>query len=284
MATEGFMFRQFLLAAATFLILVSSVAAQSSEWTFHWTQGQTLSYRVAHVTKAEDVTGNSKTETSTKLNLVKQWKVAGVDADGIATLQLTLLSMRMEMKRTPGDTIVFDSSDPASSDPSLKEQYRQYLGQTIAVLRVDPRGKVVEVKESKFGPAVRYESDPPFKVVLPAAKPQDRLAWDRQFQVKLDPPQGAGESYDFTQKCVCNQTSSNAVKVAFQTIAQKLPEAAQDQLPLLQWQPQGEVVFDIANGRLQSAELRIDKELKEYAGKDTSYRFQSVYREEYTGP
>jgi len=53
-----------------------------------------------------------------------------------------------------------------------------------------------------------------------------------------------------------------------------------DRVPLLQLQPQGEIVFDLQAGRLRSATLRVDKELTGHQGEGSSYRFQSVYSEE----
>jgi hypothetical protein len=52
---------------------------------------------------------------------------------------------------------------------------------------------------------------------------------------------------------------------------------------VLQLQPEGEVVFDLQAGRLQSARLRIDKELKGHQGEGSSYKFQSAYTEKYVG-
>ena len=60
--------------------------------------------------------------------------------------------------------------------------------------------------------------------------------------------------------------------------------AQADQEPLLQWQPEGEVVFDLQRGRLHSARLTINKELKNHQGEGSSYKFQSTYVEQCTGP
>jgi hypothetical protein len=48
-------------------------------------------------------------------------------------------------------------------------------------------------------------------------------------------------------------------------------------------QPEGEMVFDVQAGRLQSAALRIDKELKGHDGEGSSYHFQSRYTVQYVG-
>jgi hypothetical protein len=74
-----------------------------------------------------------------------------------------------------------------------------------------------------------------------------------------------------------------SVLVTCQTTIPKLPDNPQEQIPLLQAQTEGEVVFDLENGRLDAAVIQVNKELKDHQGKDTSYRFQSVYREQYLG-
>ena len=218
----------------------------------------------------------------TGLNLVKQWQVQDADATG-ATLNLTLVSMRMEITPSSGEAMIFDSADPSTGDTGLKTQMSKYIGQTIAVLRVDGQGKVVEVKESKFGPAARFEAELPFQMVLPTELTREGATWNRSFQLKLEPPHGAGETFDCVQAFRCKQMTPNSMLITCQTTIPKLPENVQEQIPLLQSQTEGEVVFDIENGRVDAAVIQVHKELKDHQGKDSSYRFQSVYRENYCG-
>jgi hypothetical protein len=264
-------------------LTLTTASAQGPALKFRWQPGLTLSYQVAQATKAVEVTGNGSTETKTKLNLVKQWKVQDVDTAGIATLHLVVVSMRMEITPATGDPLVFDSADPVKGDAGLKAQMSKYVGQTIAILRMDDKGKVVEVKDSKFGPPSRFDSELPFQLVLPNELVREGVAWNRAFQMKLDPPHGAGEVYECVQAFRCKQATPTSVLVTCQTTIPKLPENPQDQIPLLQAQSEGEVVFDVENGRLDAAVIQVNKELKDHQGKDTSYRFQSVYREQYLG-
>jgi len=277
------MIRSFLLSLAVCVLTFSTATAQAPAMKFRWQPGLTLSYKVAQATKAVEVTGNGSAETKTKLNLVKQWKVQEVDAAGIATLHLTVISMRMEISPPTGDALVFDSADPSVGDAGLKAQMGKYVGQTIAILRMDDRGKVVEVKESKFGPPSRFDAELPFQLVLPGEMAREGLAWNRTYQLKLEPPHGAGETFDCVQAFRCKQMNSTSVLISCQTTIPKLPDSPQDQIPLLQAQTDGEVVFDMANGRLDAAVIQVNKELKDHQGKDSSYRFQSVYRESYMG-
>ena len=131
-------------------------SAQTAPGRLHWQAGQVLTYRVEQTTLHSDVVGDSKVETKTKLNLIKRWQVVSVDAAGAATLQLSLATLRLETTTPGGDTLLFDSANPDKNTPELQTQLSGYVGKALALLRVDDQGRVLEVKESKFGPASRY--------------------------------------------------------------------------------------------------------------------------------
>ena len=248
----------------------------------HWQPGQMLTYRVEQVTTASDAAGESKVETRTRLNEIKRWQVASVDAAGVATLQLSLASLRLETVTPGGDTLLFDSLSPEKSTPELRGQLAGYVGKALALLRVDGQGRVVEVKDSKFGPASRYENELPFVGVLPADGPKAGQEWQREYKITLDPPAGAGDKYDAVQKYVCKSLTDGAAVVAV-TTGLKAPPSPAEEAALLQLQPEGEIVYDLKAGRLRSASLKIDREVKNHQGEGTSYHVQGTYLEEYVG-
>jgi hypothetical protein len=156
----------------------------------------------------------------------------------------------------------------------------RYVGPPLAVLRIDGRGQVLEVKESKFGPTSRYQNELPFALILPELGPTAGQTWERAYQITLDPPQGAGDKYDAVQRYTCTKSGEGTATITFSTALKALPESVADQVPLLQYQPQGEVVFGTQTGILQSARLHIDRELTGHQGEGSKYRFQSTYTEE----
>jgi len=117
-------------------------------------------------------------------------------------------------------------------------------------------------------------------ITLPEKAVSAGGSWERNYQVTMEPPQGTGEKYDAVQRYVAKAVAGNDVTVSLTTTMKTQPEAAADQIPLLQLQPEGEVVFDAATGRLKSAALKIDKEIKNHQGEGSSYRFQSTYVEQ----
>jgi hypothetical protein len=276
--------RTWFLALAAGLTFHPAAQAQMAAWQFRSSPGQVLCYRVEHVTSATELVGGSKNSVITKLNLVKRWRDLGPEKGKAGTrYALSLASLRLETTRANGEVLWFDSADPKKSTPELRPQLSKLVGPVLAVLRVDATGNVLEIIESKHGPASRFDSELPFVVLLPGGTPRVGQTWERAYRVTLAPPQGTGEKYDAAQKFECKQVRDGMATIALTTVFPKLPESPLDQVPLLQVQPQGVAVFDIAAGRLHSARLRIDKELSDYQGKGSSYRFQSEYSEQYVG-
>jgi hypothetical protein len=272
-----------LLPAFVVLWTAQAASAQTTAWRFRWQAGQTLTYRGEQQTQAVEVLNRTRAETKTKTNFLKRWHVLEVDAAGVATLQHSLAALRIETATPSGETLLFDSSSPDKSNPALREQMTKYVGVPLSTLRVDAWGRVVEVKESKFGSASRFEAELPFVVILPGAAPKPGQSWKREYNITLEPPAGTGEKYASVQRYTCKSLDRSRAVLGIATEPKALPEALADRVPLLPLQPEGEVVFDLETGRVQSAHLRVQKELKEHQGRGSSYRFESTSTEEYVG-
>jgi hypothetical protein len=263
------------------LALGAAARGQTAAWRFHWDRGQVLTYRVEHLSSATDIAAGQTTGFSSKLALTKRWQVKDIDGDGVATLEMSMTAMRYEITPPDGKTVVFDSADPDHSDAALKEEMSKYVGSPLAVLRMDALGRVIEVKESKHGPASRFESDLPFKLILPANAVSEGTAWERKYKITLEPPQGTGEKYDAKQTYTCKAIKDGTLTVGFTTTVINPPQSVADQRPLLPMQTEGELVFDVGAGIMKSAKVQISKELKNHQGEGSSYRLQSTYTEQY---
>jgi hypothetical protein len=258
-----------------------SAQAQTSSGKFHWQAGQVLLYRVEHTTQAFDQREDSKSDTKSSLKVTKRWQVLAVDASGTATLQLSLTAMAQEVTTPSGDVLRFDSAHPDKSTPQMKGM-AGFLNKPLATIRIDALGRVVQVKDSKSD-ASNYENELPFLAVLPGALPKAGQSWDRAYKITLAPPLGTGEKYDAVQHVTCKGVTGRLATLSVSTDLKEQPRAAADAIPLWQMLPRGEVVFDLEAGRLQSARLTIDKELKGHQGEGSHTRFQSVLVMTYAG-
>lgn len=269
------------LAGLTAALATPAAPAQAPQ--FRWQPGQVLTYKVAQVTTAAETVKEGKLDTTTRLDLVKRWQVVAVDPAGVATLQMSLSSLRMETRSPSGDLLLFDSARPEQSDEQLRSQLTKYVGPALTVVRLDRTGKLVEVKESQFGPASRLESELPFKLVLPPVMAPNQ-SWERPFVIKLEPPHGTGETYEAVQKCTCTGVASGVATVGVSTKLKTQPEAVADRIPLLPLLHEGTIAFDLTNGRLQAVAFKMSQELNEHRGEGSKYVFQNDYREELIAP
>lgn len=255
------------------LFSTSTVKAQE-DWRFRWQKGQVLDYRVQHVTAVNEVVEGKKLESSSRLNLVKRWQVLNVDDKGVATLQLSVVSLRNEQTTPSGDTLLFDSANLDKSTPELTERMKRYVGKPVAVLRVDPQGQVVETVE---GSATKYEQDPPFHLILPTTMNESQ-SWKRFYQIRLDPPRGTGEKYLAAQTFELKRNADGQAGIALTTEI-KMPESQLEQIPLIPSDVTGQIVFDAKNGRTVSTHLEINRTLENHQGANSSYHLQSQYIE-----
>jgi hypothetical protein len=98
--------------------------------------------------------------------------------------------------------------------------------------------------------------------------------------MKMDPPQGAGESYNAVQRYVCNSASPSELAIGVATTIKDQPASPADRIPLASLMPTGVIVFDVVLGRMKKAELKMELELSGHRGEGSSYHFSSTYQEE----
>ncbi len=224
---------RFHLSIVGLIACTSLLRAEPPRFQSH--KGETLSYHAVQTTKIVQSIPDEKTgkpivdDATTRIDLVRKWKVIDVDGKGVATLEMSIASMRFERK-SGKDVDVFDSTKP---DDLNKREMAKHVGPVLAVLRMDPVGRLVEVKESKVGPATRFAADLPFKLTLPETTPKTGDAWHRTYTIQIDPPLGTGEKYQATQNYTCLQPKSGLIAIGLSTEVKDMPTQAADQIPLL---------------------------------------------------
>jgi hypothetical protein len=265
------------ISALVLAVLFTPLASAQTAWQLRFQAGQDLVYRVRHETAVTEIVQGSASESSSTLDIVKRWKITDVDAAGTATMDQSIERMRNEQKRPGGDVLLFDSADLDKSTPELRGMAK-FLGTTIASIRVDRQGRVVEVKS---GPKGKYEAEPPFVLVLPEAQATAGQSWSRPFTITLDPPLGAGEKHQAEQVAACSKIEGGKATLTVTTKLKAPPESPQEMVPLVQKLMQGQVVVDLAAGRIDSVQLAVDRTIENHQGKGSSYRFRTTYSETY---
>jgi len=265
----------------SFLLAASLLATAQPPPRFKWTANDTHTYKVTQHTLVRETTLDPKTEkpmtseARTSLMLTKKWLVKSVDEKGVATLEMTIAAMKNEFHKSDGTTIERDSANPDHA-----KEMAAYLNVPIVTVRVDSRGQIVEVKETKGGSAARLRAELPFRMILPDAAPAIGTAWDRAFTTKLDPPLGTGESYEFLQKFTVAANADGLLSASVETALKDPPKALAERVPLVPMLWTGNVYFNTRAGQYHAARLKVKASLPNYQGEGTKFEYESIYSED----
>jgi hypothetical protein len=276
------MARKVMLAAFTVVaaVAVAQPPSGAAPLRFKWEPNQTLTYKVVQITTVQETTIDEKTEkpvtteSKTNLSLVRRWTVKNVEG-GVATLEMAITAMRTDIIAAGGTAVVRDSANPEHA-----KEMAEFLNKPIVTVRVDSQGRLVEVKEAKNGSAARLQAELPFRLTLPDAGPAAGQTWDRTFSLKLDPPQGTGESHDFVQKYTCKGAKDGLTAVGVETALKAPPKATGEQVPLVPMLWTGDLYFHAATGRYYAARLNAKAELTNHLGDGSKFVYQSTYGED----
>src|SRR5258708_29983243 len=110
------MFRIFNVTALIWVLGALDATAEPNK--FQLQKGQVLIYQVVQTTKTNETVLDDKTgkpveqEHFTKHTVGRKWTVTDVDDKGVATLEMSITSMKWEQKLPNGETDVFDSAKP----------------------------------------------------------------------------------------------------------------------------------------------------------------------------
>jgi hypothetical protein len=248
---------------------------------FRWEPGKVHTYRVIQHTVVQETVLDEKTnkpvtgEVRNSLTLVRKWVVKDVDRTGLATLEMSITDLKHETRLSDGTSTVIDSANPED-----RKKLGPSLERPVLTIRIDEQGKVVEVKEARGSSASRVHAELPFRLVLPDAAPEVNKSWDRPFAIKLDPPLGTGESYEYAQKYTSKGTKDGLLIVGVETKLKAPPKTVGEQIPLVPLLWTGDVYFNTLAGKYHAARLRTKAELPNFQGEGTKYVYESTYAED----
>ncbi len=254
---------------------------------FTWKKGDELVYAVGQNTTVEELTPDEKAKkpkavkTVTALKSRKKWTVTEVDAEGAATLELSIVSMKQDVTQTVDDgkpkVNRLDSADPDDA------KAMPFLGKAFLTAKIDARGKLLDAKSDAKAAIDRLQVELPFRLVLPEKAPAKDEKWDRQFEIKLPPPLGTGEKFPASQTFTFRGMKDDYAVFGFAT---KLKEDPTDPalwpgiVPTL-WE--GDLFFNTKTGQYHGAKLTAKRDVPNHQGDGTKFGYTSEYTEALEG-
>lgn len=282
------------LLTISILIGLASSSLAAEPMRFRFEAGQVIRTELKQTTSVEETTldENSnlpRTGTSrTELNLVRQWRVLEVSDDGTATMEMSIVRMRTEIER-PGpkdengqftkDTVVIDSTVDG-----LKAQTDAFMNKPIVTAKFDSLGRLVDTKtELETVSVARIKAELPFRVVFPEQPLEQGKPWQRELEIKLDPPFGAGESFPAKQTYVLKEIREGVAVIGVSTELKESPEDPTLKPAIVPMLWSGEVYFQPATGRYLGSRLQVKDQVADHQGEGSKFVYESQFEEKPAG-
>ena len=265
-----------ILAALTF-----TTAAPAQEPRFRFAVGDrfpTTVDQTTTVTETRPADGKKLAETltsSVKIKLTRRWVVREVDAGGIATLDLTLSAMKQQIMPAapPGEKVEPIGVDSAT--PEGQAALKGVLNQVMVTAKLDSTGHLLSAEGKNGASTGRLGAEPPFRLVWPTTPVTANVPWTRAATLTLDPPHGTGEKLELTQTFTLKGSRDGIWVVGLTTAPKVEPTDPAMKLAVAPVLWEGEIFYDPAAARVTGCKLQVMREVADFAGPGTKFRYES---------
>ena len=280
------------IAVTAIILSVASAAAQGVTLRYRWNKGETLTYRMTILTSSV-ITGLpslAEMKVDQTMTQVMTMAVEDVAADGTSTVRQTFTSVKMEMNGPMGH-IEYDTAAPASGGNPMVQPLRQVLGQMVGesvtvvqapdgtVRKVEGASRLVDkilksLPDDSSAQAAAQSlksvlSDEALKSTLeqsfsrlPAADVKAGDTWDGEISMGNAVAGRIGGTVKFTLKAVEGTPESGIARIgvalALQQTTAGPPGPNGIVVKLGDARGAGEMLFDVAKGRIQKSTMKTD--------------------------
>ncbi len=267
-----------LLATIAYYLALAQIAdaQQGVVLRYKFSAGQTIRYGGEHVMRIEATAGDSTQTAKTQTKFLRQWTVQQVDADGTATLVMSIERVQVDASMPDGNRIAFDTDKETDTPAS------GMVKRPLVQVRLRPNGQVAELKEAAGGGWSQFISGVkllfcPFPTVPITAG----TAWQRELEVRL--PGSASAKVKLRQTFRLEQLDGSSAVVSVNT-----EPAEQVDPPLMAQVAQllgnGKFLFDVQNGLLKSQNTSVQQVVQGYAGSDSQMQVVGQFSESLLDP
>jgi hypothetical protein len=231
--------------------------------------GDVLRYEVMHSASIRSTIDETTQEAQTKTDSIKLWKVTDVLPNGAIEFMNVVERVHMLNQLPDHDPTEYDS-ERDESPPAGFEDAAKAVGVPLSVVRMTPRGEVVQ-RDVKFR-HLNVDDDAPIVVRLPDEPVAVGATWDEPFEIQVELTDGTAKPVRTRRHHELAGVKNDiaTIEVTYQILS---PIDAPVEAQLVQRLMSGEAQFNIATGRLVRQQMEIDKRILGFAGPTSSLHY-----------
>jgi hypothetical protein len=238
--------------------------------------GDTVRYRVDHRASVRSTIEGTTQSAVTKSDSVKAWKIIDVMPDGEMEFIHEVENVRMTNKLPDRAEMIYDSTKDEIPLPGFEDAAKA-IGVPLSVIRMTPRGEVVEREIKHHQPAADAEA--PVTLLLPEEPVAVGDTWNEPRTVPVTTQDGATRDIQCRRHYKLAKVAGGvaSIEVSYQVLSPIDPSIESQ---IVQSLMKGTAEFNIDQGRIVRQQMDVDERILGFAGPASTMHYLMRMKEE----
>jgi len=245
---------------------------------FH--KGEMVRTRVTHLATTETtITGNTQ-QSQSRSTSTKVWKITSVQEDGQFTFEHMVEDVDMWQKIGDQAEVKFNSKTDEKV-PLEYEEVKSTVGIVLATVTVDAHGNLIDRsdKQNRMNLGLGQITIP-----LPTGEVKIGHQWSAPSEVWVRSAGGGAKRIKTRQLFTLESVKTGVATISVKTQVLTPVNDPKIDSQLVQQLTNGEIRFDIDDGRILSRQMDWDETVVGFSGAESSLKYLARYTEEYLPP
>lgn len=241
---------------------------------YKFSPGEIIRWQVEHRAQVRTTVSGTTQTAETYSGSVKVWQVSQVSPQGEATFVHSVESIDMRQKLTGRQEVSYNSQTDAATPPGF-EAAAKSVGVPLSLIVLDTRGTIVRREQKQAQPNSQAQITLPLPEQAVAAGDQ----WDQPSDIELPQKDGSVKKIKTRQRFTLNSVENGVATIHIETQVLTPVHDPAIEAQLIQHETEGNVRFDIEQGRVIGQQTDLDRHVVGFQGDASSLHYVTRFVE-----
>ena len=241
---------------------------------YKFSPGEIIRWQVEHRAQVRTTVSGTTQTAETYSGSVKVWQVSQVSPQGEATFVHSVESIDMRQKLTGRQEVTYNSQTDAAA-PAGFEAAAKSVGVPLSLIVLDTRGTITRREQKQAQP----NSQAQITLPLPEQQVATGDQWDQPSDIELPQKDGSVKKIKTRQRFTLNSVENGVATIHIETQVLTPVHDPAIEAQLIQHETEGNVRFDIEQGRVIGQQTDLDRHVVGFQGDASSLHYVTRFVE-----
>jgi len=241
---------------------------------YKFSPGEIIRWQVEHRAQVRTTVSGTTQTAETYSGSVKVWQVSQVSPQGETTFVHSVESIDMRQKLTGRQEVSYNSQTDAAAPPGF-EAAAKSVGVPLSLIVLDTRGTIVRREQKQAQP----NSQAQITLPLPEQAVATGDQWDQPSDIELPQKDGSVKKIKTRQRFTLNSVENGVATIHIETQVLTPVHDPAIEAQLIQHETEGNVRFDIEQGRVIGQQTDLDRHVVGFQGDASSLHYVTRFVE-----